>query len=164
MHISKIIAAFTLAGSAALAADFDISLGTPWDGIDVPDGQQCALFDGNGSTPPMELSNLSDGTVLVHVEFNDLSYQPLSENGGHGTIGFDVSGASAALPSVPGLTNELPAGIQVVRAARSGGQYASDGYLPPCSGGRGNSYSADVIAFDADMNRLGMVTVAIGRY
>lgn len=164
MRISTLLAIFALCGTAVLAQDFQVSLSAPWDGIDVPDGQQCTLFDGNGATPIMTVGGMPAGTTVLHVEYNDLSYQPLSKDGGHGTIGFDVSGGTATLPSIPGLTDEFAAGIYVVRPARSGGAYASNGYLPPCSGGRGNSYAADVIAFDAAGNRLAHVTVAIGRY
>ncbi len=151
-------------GTAAVSQTFNAEILPPWDGIAVPDGQQCSLFGGNGATPAFDISNLPDATRTIHIEFNDLSFPPLAENGGHGTIGFDASGEAMRLASVPGLTDDLPAGIFVVRAARSSGQYASDGYLPPCSGGRGNDYSADIIALDGNGNRLGFVTVPIGRY
>lgn len=152
-------------GTAATADDFSVSLMAPWDGVEVPAGQQCRLFDGgDGVTPPIVLSGLPEGTVMVHVEFNDKSYAPLSQNGGHGIIGFMVNEADVTLPAVPGMSTEMPIGAFIVKAARSTGRYASDGYLPPCSGGRGNRYSADVIAFDVAGVELGSVTVELGRY
>ncbi|MEQ8899831.1 MAG: hypothetical protein RID11_07455 [Roseovarius sp.] len=62
-------------------------------------------------------------------------------NGAHGTIGFPVNGSKALLPSVPGMTARLPGGARVIHPARSSGDYASPGYLPPYSGGRGNRYT-----------------------
>jgi len=157
-------AALILATGMAHAQSFTAELGPPWDGVNVPDGQQCRLFNGNGATPMIILQGLPEGTVQMRVEFNDKSYAPLSENGGHGVIGFQVSGPNAVLPSVPGMTAYLPAGAEVLAAARSGGQYASPGYLPPCSGGRGNRYMADVIAQDASGAELARVPVELGRY
>ena len=155
---------FMLAAGAASAQGLSASLAPPWDGVKVPKGQQCRLFGGNGATPEIILQGLPEGTVWVRVEFNDKSYAPLSENGGHGVIGFAVQGPEAVLPSAPGMTADLPAGAEVISPARSGGQYASAGYLPPCSGGRGNRYMADVIALDADGAELARVPVELGRY
>ena len=159
-----LIAGLILAAGAASAQSFKAELAAPWDGENVPSGQQCRLFEGAGATPPMALTGLPDGTVQIRVEFNDKSYPPLAANGGHGVIGFSVSGPNAALPAVPGMTADLPEGIEVLSAARSSGQYASPGYLPPCSGGRGNRYMADVIALDASGTELARVSVELGRY
>ncbi len=159
-----LIAALLVAASAATAQSFTAELSPPWDGVDVPGGQQCHLFNGNGATPMIILQGLPAGTTQMRVEFNDKSYGPLANNGGHGVIGFQVSGSSAVLPSVPGMTADLPEGTEVLSAARSTGQYASPGYLPPCSGGRGNRYMADVIALDANGAELARVHVELGRY
>ncbi|NOR63559.1 MAG: hypothetical protein GQ535_13820 [Rhodobacteraceae bacterium] len=159
-----LIAGWLMAASAASAQSFTAELSPPWDGANVPSGQQCRLFDGNGATPMIILQGLPEGTVQMRVEFNDKSYAPLADNGGHGVIGFQVSGPNAVLRSVPGMTDDLPAGAEVLAAARSGGQYASPGYLPPCSGGRGNRYMADVIALDATGAELARVPVELGRY
>ena len=159
-----LITVWLLAASSAAAQSFTATLGPPWDGIDVPAGQQCHLFNGHGATPEIILQGLPEGTVQIRVEFNDKSYAPLADNGGHGVIGFQVSGPDAVLPAVPGMTADLPAGAEVLAAARSGGQYASAGYLPPCSGGRGNRYMADVIALGANGAELARVPVELGRY
>ena len=161
---SILIAALLVAASAATAQSFTAELGPPWDGVDVPGGQQCLLFNGNGATPMFILQGLPAGTTQMRVEFNDKSYAPLANNGGHGVIGFQVSGPDAVLPSVLGMTADLPEGTEVLSAARSSGRYASPGYLPPCSGGRGNRYMADVIALDANGAELARVHVELGRY
>lgn len=112
----------------------------------------------------MRVDNIPAGTTAIRVEFNDLSYQPLSYDGGHGVIEYaHGSGTSATLKSVPAYTANLSKGVRVVSAARSGDEYASDGYLPPCSGGRGNTYSATIKAMDGD-DVLAETTLALGRY
>ena len=141
-----------------------VALQAPWDGKKVPSGQQCNLFGGKGATPPMVVSGLPKGTVWVAVAYNDRDFGPLSRNGGHGTIGFPVKGATAKLPAVPGMTDKLPGGAKVLAKAKSTGEYSSTGYLPPCSGGRGHRYMADVLALGADGKTLEKVTIEIGRY
>ena len=115
-------------------------------------------------TPPIQVTGIPAGTAMIVVEYNDKSYKPLSRNGGHGIIGYPVSGASANLPAVPGLTAKLPGGIRVLAKARGTGDYASNGYLPPCSGGRGNTYQADVKAVDAGVKVLDKTKMKLGRY
>ncbi len=157
-------AAVILAASSAGAQDFSVALMAPWDESKVPDGQQCRLFGGDGATPPMQISGLPEGTATVRVQFNDKSYPPLADNGGHGVIGFVAHAGDITLPAVPGMTTDLPGGARVISAARSTGRYASVGYLPPCSGGRGNRYMADVIVLDAAGAELGRSSVELGRY
>ncbi|WNJ99448.1 hypothetical protein L2D14_16455 [Thalassospiraceae bacterium LMO-JJ14] len=118
-----------------------------WTGGQIPDGQQCKKFGGNGATPALTVSGIPAGANAIIVEFNDESYTPLSTNGGHGKIGFWIKGGSTAqLPSVPGATDTLTGNAFVEARNRATGSYTSAGYLPPCSGGRGNTYSADVKA------------------
>ncbi|MDQ7069447.1 MAG: hypothetical protein Q9M48_01640 [Rhodobacterales bacterium] len=78
--------------------------------------------------------------------------------------GYPVRGNSAMLPAVPGLSTKLPGGVQVVKPARGTGRYASKGYLPPCSGGRGNNYSATIKAVSATGKLLEKITIGIGKY
>jgi len=157
-------AVLLLAASAATAQRFTASLSPPWDGQLVPEGQQCALFGGNGATPEITLRGLPQATVQIRVEFNDKSYAPLADNGGHGVVGFAVNAPDAVLPSVPGMSADMPAGVSVLAAARTGGAYASAGYLPPCSGGRGNRYMADIIALDRNGIELARQSIELGRY
>ncbi|GGX54936.1 hypothetical protein GCM10007385_24140 [Tateyamaria omphalii] len=145
-------------------ADLKAKVAAPWNGKKVPAGQNCALDGGNGSTPPFQVTGIPDGTVWLIVEYNDKSYKPLSRNGGHGTIGYAVNGASGSFPAVPGMSARMPKGVQVIAAAKSTGKYASPGYLPPCSGGRGNSYEAVVKAVDANGKVLDKTRMSLGRY
>lgn len=135
-----------------------------WDGVKIPAGQNCRIFGGEGSTPALKLTGIPAGTNKIQVEFNDLSYGPLSYDGGHGIIAYRHNGTpTATLKSVPGYTPDLPKGVELVAAARSEGDYASMGYLPPCSGGRGNTYSATIKAMK-DGQALESVTLKLGVY
>lgn len=163
-RISIIAATTILLSFSANAADFKAKLSGGWDGRKVPSGQHCRLFGGKGKTPPMKVTGLPAGTEWLYVEYNDASYGPLSKNGGHGIIGYPVKGTSASLKAVPGMTASLPGGAKVVKRARSSGKYASAGYLPPCSGGRGNKYFADVKAIGKGGKTLAKTRVELGKY
>ena len=65
---------------------------------------------------------------------------------------------------MPGLTAKLPGGVRVIKKARSSGEYASAGYLPPCSGGRGNQYQAEIKAINAQGKVLAKTKMDLGRY
>lgn len=160
--VAPLLTAVCLAVPAA--AEIKVQLQAPWTGDKIPAGQQCKMHGGNGATPPMKVSGLPAGTVAVLVEYDDKSFQPLSSRGGHGTLLYPVSGASATLPSVPGMTDKLPGGVRVHKKARSTGQYGSKGYLPPCSGGRGNRYTATLYAIGADGKKGEKTQITIGRY
>lgn len=157
--------------SAELPA-LQLSFADPaWTGGALPEGQQCAVFGGKGATPPLRVEGIPEGANAIIVEFNDLDFQPLASGGGHGKIGFWYDGAGmAVLPAVPGDTAKLPDGSFVEARARSTGMYASPGYLPPCSGGRGHRYVADVKAVykakkDGEENRLlAQQRITIGKY
>ncbi len=130
-----------------------------WTGKAIPKGEQCKLFGGKGATPALKINNIPAGANAIIVEFNDASYAPLSTDGGHGKIGFWVKGDSATLVSIPGDTDKLPSGAFVEAKSRATGQYASPGYLPPCSGGKGNTYVVEVKAVykaksDKEENKL----------
>jgi len=88
------------------------------------------------------------------------------DDGGHGIIAFAVTptDGTASLPSVPGGTADLPEGVSVATASRGTGDYASPGYLPPCSGGQGNTYSATVTALDSAGIELAAGKIELGKY
>ena len=153
----------SLAGTPALA-EMSVKLEGGWDGKKVPEGQQCSLQGGNGSTPPMRLSNIPKGAKWIYVEYNDRDYQPLSSKGGHGIIGYPVKGPSAHLYPVQGMKPKLKGGAEVIKKARSTGKYSSQGYLPPCSGGRNSRYFAVIKAIDLNGKVLEKIKVNIGRY
>ena len=103
----------------------------------------------------MHVSGIPEGATAILVEFNDASFAPLSSRGGHGIVGFEYTGGGeSVLPPVPGGTEETPAGTWIEKKNRATGAWKSPGYLPPCSGGRGNRYFAVVKAVDADKKVL----------
>ncbi len=140
-------------GTSAVAQDLEIRLTDPaWDGKSVPKNQVCQKFDGHGATPAMHVAGLPSGTEALRVAFNDESYGPM-DDGGHGVLLFSVEAgvSSVDLPSIPGETDDLPSGVSKVSGHRAPGWSGTGGaYLPPCSGGRGNTYTATVNATAGD--------------
>ena len=138
-----------------------------WDGVKVPAGQHCKMFDGNGSSPELLVENIPTGANALIVSFSDRSFRP-NDNGGHGIIGqwVEAGQSSAIVASVAGETNTMPEGMFIEAKFRS--NRGSDGaYLPPCSGGRGNEYYATVSAVKKDQNEtqvLAETTIEMGRY
>ncbi len=164
MKIFSIAVAMTVLATSA-SAEMQVQLKAPWNGSQVPAGQQCSAHGGSGSTPPMRVSNIPAGTVMLAFEYNDESFQPLSRNGGHGIVGVGVRPGVADIPALPGMTDNLPRGTRIIKAARSTGRLATSGYLPPCSGGRNNRYTVDVKAINAQGKVIETrADVDIGRY
>lgn len=161
LRFLSVIGAMVFASAAA--ADMKVELQSPWDGKRVPKGQQCALYGGTPSTPPMLVTGAPSGAKMIVVQFNDRSYAPLSKNGGHGTIGWPVKGGKATLHPVPEGASKLSGGAVVV-ANNRGTLGNGKGYIAPCSGGRNNNYEAVVQAVDAGGKVLEKVRVKIGRY
>ncbi|MEZ5529634.1 MAG: hypothetical protein R3E57_06825 [Porticoccaceae bacterium] len=147
-----------------------VSLADPaWDGQAIPAGQQCKKFGGNGATPPLKISGIPEGANAVIVAFSDRSWF-LMDHGGHGMIGFWTGGLldSVEIPAIAGETFELPQGVFLERQ-HQGGRGAPGAYLPPCSGGRGNRYFAEVAAVfkgsgDEPTRLLAEGEVFLGRY
>lgn len=163
----------TLIASAASAAELTVAFADPaWTGDRIPEGQHCKKFGGNGATPPLIVSGIPAGANAIVVEFNDKSFSKLSSGGGHGKIGFLIpDGATeATLIAVPGGTDDLPEGTWLVKKNRATGGWRSKGYLPPCSGGKRNTYAADVIAVIIDpasmevQEELAETTIRLGKY
>jgi hypothetical protein len=158
------LAAAVIFSGAGPVLGMEVTLLAPWDGKVVPPDQICQLRGGAGTTPPMTVTDLPQGTVRLQVEYNDMSYYSMAFDGGHGVLSFDAAPPRADLASVAAMTAQLPAGVRVVTPSRATGRYASDGYLPPCSGGRGHMYSATVKAMDASDQILDSVAVELGLY
>ena len=161
-----LVASLSIMAGPAFAGKLQVSFADPiWTGKKIPKGQHCRKFGGNGATPELKVSGIPEGTTAILVEFNDASYQPLSSRGGHGIVGFEYAGgAEAVLPPVPGGTKETQAGTWIEKKNRATGAWTSPGYLPPCSGGRGNRYFAVVKAVDAEGKVLAKAKITIGRY
>jgi phosphatidylethanolamine-binding protein (PEBP) family uncharacterized protein len=166
LHSAVVVASLGFATGVMAQAALELKFADPaWDGVTIPEGQHCALQGGTGATPALDVSGLPEGTATVNVAFNDETYQPMND-GGHGIIAFTVTPADgkATLPSVPGGTAELPEGASVATASRGTGEYASPGYLPPCSGAAGNTYSATVTALDSAGAELATGKIEMGKY
>lgn len=164
--LAAILVAAVAPAAFAATAPLKVSLADPkWTGDKVPEGQWCQKFMGKGATPALKLEGLPAGVTSVVVAFNDETYQPMN-NGGHGSVRFTVTpGATVELPSVPGETDALPAGVKT-EVAHKASDYSGTGgaYLPPCSGGMGNTYSATVTAYGATPAALAQGKVIIGKY
>jgi hypothetical protein len=125
--------------STALAQDAALTVtfaDEAWTGETIPEGQHCPLQGGSGATPALHVVGVPAEATSIEVAFNDETYAPM-DDGGHGTLRFAVTpeNGEVELPSVPGNTaDNLPEGVTVKSAARGEGEYASPGYLPPCSG------------------------------
>ncbi len=142
---------------------------TAWNGTAVPAGQQCRRFQGQGNTPAFQVDNIPAGTDAILLAFNDETYAPMN-NGGHGVVGFRVTGTSARLAPFPGeVITGLPANTFIEAENRSGG-FGGPSYLPPCSGGMGNTYTVTVMAVSksdtnpADNKLLAQSKLTMGKY
>lgn len=171
MSLSLISGCVNKYKAAPNLVDLQVSLADPsWDGKRVPDGQQCGKFGGKGSTPRITVSNIPAGCNAIVMEFSDADVSHM-DNGGHGKIGYYIpKGADrVVIPPVPGHTFDLPEGFYKVAAHVNPGWDEAGAYLPPCSGGRGNSYYVTVKAvYEAPKGEqcqmLGKAKLKLGRY
>ena len=109
-----------------------------WDGQTVIKRHICTRYGGTDPhSPAMSVKGIPAQATHIYVSFNDKSYKPM-DNGGHGGLLFKIApGAKeATLPAVPTGTTGLPDGVSIKTTS----------YKAPCSGGRGNLYTADVFA------------------
>lgn len=69
-------------------------------------------------------------------------------NRGHGKLGIRVEAGATSVnfPSIPGHTFDLPDGAFMVKEHRNPDWATAGAYMPPCSGGIGNTYYLTVIA------------------
>lgn len=140
-----------------------------WDGRTIPAGQNCRRFEGKGDTPPLLVEGIPAGANAVLIEFHDETVR-FMKNGGHGIVGYRAEGPSVRVPAIPGETLDgLQPGV-FIEVPHRGGDYGGPGYLPPCSGGRGNLYTITVKAvFKSDTDPaantlLAQSRVELGRY
>jgi len=118
-----------------------------WDGRQIPEHGICSNFGGDDLSPAFVVSHIPQGANAIIIQFNDLDHPALARNGGNGTIGYWIDRpAPAHLPAIKGYSVRLPKGVFIERGARASGAFASQGYLAPCSGGKGHRYVADVLA------------------
>ena len=163
------MATLVVAVAASPSAALEAKLADPaWDGVKVPEGQQCQKFGGQGKSPALAVSGIPSGASHLQLEFSDRTYKPM-DNGGHGKVAFAIESGttSVTVPPVPGHTMDLPPGFSVVAAHQAPTWDKAGAYLPPCSGGRGNSYYVTVKAVhktDTETHELGSAVVELGKY
>ncbi len=153
-------------------AELKISFAEPdWNGKKVPSGQRCRRQGGiNPSTPRLMIKGIPPAANAIIMEYSDRSFYPM-DYGGHGKIGYKISQNTIeiTIPSVPGHSLDLPQGFFLV-SKHQGFWNKDDAYLPPCSGGRSNSYYVTVNAvYQATPERkefklLGQAVLELGKY
>ncbi|MFZ5341890.1 MAG: hypothetical protein ACOZBL_05135 [Patescibacteria group bacterium] len=131
------------------APQFSVSLADPaWNGKSVPSGQQCLRFGGkNPMTPALSVKNLPPEANGLIMEYSDRTYSPM-DRGGHGKIAYLAPAGQKdfSVPSIQAQVKTVPEGFVSISNSKSGGWDTDGAYLPPCSGGKGNSYVIDVWA------------------
>ncbi len=150
--ILTLFAASTHAEGAFKASFTDAA----WDGNKIPAGQQCGRFGGKGATPGFKVEQIPASANALVIEFSDQTYQPMND-GGHGKIGYHIASGTkqVSLPSVPGHTFDLPAEFFLVEAQRAPTWDKAGAYLPPCSGGKGNTYMMTIKAVKETDGKVG---------
>ena len=119
-----------------------------WDGKTIPNGEQCHRQGGeNPSTPRIIIKNIPEGTDAIILEFSDRNYGPM-DDGGHGKIGFKISEGTkeVVIPSIPGHSFDLPEDFFIIQEHQASSYDLAGAYMPPCSGGIGNSYYVTIKA------------------
>jgi phosphatidylethanolamine-binding protein (PEBP) family uncharacterized protein len=139
-----------------------------WDGMTVPKDEVCSNFNNNvsGSTPPLKISNIPTGTAKLVFTYSDKTFTKL-DNGGHGILSYKVAADAKEInvPAQQGETFELVSGFEVV-TAHTGTRFnkAPGAYLPPCSGGKGNTYKVGIEALDSANKALASTELVLGKF
>lgn len=140
-----------------------------WNGKAVPKGMQCQKFGGEGPrTPALMISEIPENTNILIFEYSDRSHQPM-DNGGHGKFGFAINEQTGStwVPQVSGHSFELPKGFFMIEAHRNPNWDKAGAYMPPCSGGRNNSYYVTVKAAQLKDDQLKIhaeTVLELGKY
>ena len=143
-----------------------------WDGLRIPDGQQCLRHGGeNPSTPLVLVGSIPENTDAIILEFSDRDFRPM-DNGGHGQVGFliTVGTTEMVIPSIPGNTFDLPEDFFLVKEHLAAGVGPAGAYMPPCSGGLNNAYyvtvkAVEVISMEENaFSVLGQGILELGEY
>ncbi len=158
-------------GTAYADEGLTIALADPaWNGKNIPTDQVCKKFGGDqAKSPALKVEGIPTDADELFLSFNDESYSPM-DKGGHGVIRVQLKKVNTMqIQPIPGETDTLPTGMSVVARHRGTGWSGTGGaYLPPCSGGRGNTYSIDVSAIkkgsDGSTTTLTRGKIVMGRY
>ena len=135
----------------------------------IPSGEVCKRFNSRpGNAPSIRVAGLPANTVTIELSFNDITANNKSfDRGGHGIIHYQLpqpGETEIVIPAFPGQVSQLPAGFTVKRNFTSDAWDSGRGYLPPCSGGKGHTYTVDIRALDAQGARMGEAKLTLGIY
>jgi phosphatidylethanolamine-binding protein (PEBP) family uncharacterized protein len=136
-----------------------------WDGVNIPEGQQCQKFGGNNpSTPALIVSDVPAGSNAIVLEYSDRDSEKM-DKGGHGKMRFviDSNVERVEIPSVPGHSFDLPPEFTIIEAHRGAGWDIEGAYMPPCSGGKGHAYYLTIKTLTDDKVTAETV-VEMGKY
>ncbi|UZP68028.1 hypothetical protein N1030_03360 [Desulfovibrio mangrovi] len=141
-----------------------------WTGKNIPLSQICSKYNtiGTPTSPSFIVSHIPQNTDILIIAFNNLSRSALASGGGHGAFRMDIpqGTTSYTVPSIPAETTALPKGITLVTI--SGGKIEgveNGAYLPPCSGGTGNTYQTRILAINSGTHKVvGQGTIILGTY
>lgn len=138
-----------------------------WDGKNVPISGICkARGDGGSISPRIMVSDLPKNGTYLRVVFTD---QDFGFSGDHGVLKlFPPKGAkNVVIPSIRPDQKSLPPGFQAVSCTfcNEYPQYADTPfYMAPCSGGKGNSYTAKIYVYDESDKELDVKLINLGNY
>lgn len=168
-QVRSLVAALALTVTIPAQA-FLAELADPaWNGEVVPKGMQCQKFGGDAPrTPGLVVSQIPEGTNVLIFEYSDRSHKPM-DNGGHGKFGFALNQqtGTAWVPQVSGHSFDLPTGFFLIEAHRNPKWDKAGAYMPPCSGGKSNSYYVTVKAAQVKDNAMeikAQTVLELGKY
>ena len=157
-----------LFASSLLASDLKVGFDdAKWDGITIPKDEVCSDYNIEaGSTPALKISNLPSNTEKIVFTYNDKSFTKM-DNGGHGVVSYKIQKGlkEVEVPAIKGETFELENGFESVNA-HTGTRFnkVAGAYLAPCSGGKGNTYTVNINAVDAENKTLASAELVLGKY
>ncbi|WP_413693264.1 hypothetical protein [Psychromonas sp. KJ10-2] len=146
----KLLATTILAGCfSTYASAIEVELtDSAWDGVKIPEGQQCQKFGGqNPMTPALKVSEIPAGSDSIVLAYSDRDSEKMN-NGGHGVMSYEIDSmtTSVAIPQVAGHSYDLPEKVTMIEAHRSPGWDKEGAYMPPCSGAKDHAYYLTVKA------------------
>ncbi|MEB8431085.1 hypothetical protein OO007_02520 [Cocleimonas sp. KMM 6892] len=166
MNTKVVIASLFLTAFSSNVFAFEAKFAdATWDGVKVPDGQQCQKFGGKSpTTPKLIISKIPADTSSIVLEYSDRDSEKMN-NGGHGRMSYTLATAvtEVEIPSIPGHSFDIPSTFKVIEAQRSPGWDTAGAYMPPCSGGKGHAYYVTIKAITDDQVTA-TTTLEMGKY
>ncbi|MFT6925311.1 MAG: hypothetical protein ACJAZP_000891 [Psychromonas sp.] len=166
MKLKTLMTSMIVLSFSGAASAMDIKFAdSAWDGIKIPEGQQCQKFGGNNpSTPKWIITGITPGASAVVLEYSDRDSKNMN-NGGHGRMSFaiDSTAKNVEIPSIPGHTFDIPPKFTMIEEHRGSGWDIAGAYMPPCSGGKDHAYYVTIKILKGDMVTAESV-VEMGKY